>query len=88
MTASPWKTLRIAPVLFALSIGAGLVAGCGSSSSASEPPATSAPPVRHAAGVSEGQRRGINDAIDEMNKQADAAISKGVEMLGPNGGRP
>ena len=55
MTASPWKTLRIIPLALALAISAGLVAGCGSSSSASEPPATSAPPVRQAAGVSQGE---------------------------------
>ena len=80
MTASPWKTLRIIPLALALAISAGLVAGCGSSSSASEPPATSAPPVRQAAGVSDEQRRGINDAIEEFTKQGQAVVRQGVEM--------
>ncbi len=73
MTASLGKTLRLTPVVIAPSIGAGLVAGRGSSSSASEPSTTSAPPVRQAAGVSQEElRRRAKGAVEEFHKQGEA----------------
>ena len=72
MTAPLRKALRIAPVVLALSIGAGLVAGCGSSSSASGPSTTSAPPVRQAAGVSQEERSSSERLLEAQLKRAEA----------------
>ena len=81
MTASLRKTLRIAPVVLALAIGAGLVAGCGSSSSASEPPATSAPPVRQAAGVSQGEPSVEVQVLELQLKKAKADARQAAEAV-------